>query len=173
MCGNSTGNRARSHHPAPCGATSSVAPYCLGACLLTRKNRFVRPNPLHLLEQCDGTIGKWYAMIAMALHTTGRNSPNAPAKIDLVPSRTNHFSCSGRRQNRKLQRLGCDARALSKCRHERWELTKWQRGMMLDVVHLRSSWEQLIKMATPTRWVLTSPKTASFRPIEYSLDTTA
>jgi hypothetical protein len=45
--------------------------------------------------------------------------------------------------------------------------------MMSNFVHLRSSWEQLVKMTTPTRGVLTSPKSASFRPIENTLDATA
>ena len=75
---------------------------------------------LHALEDIDGCVGKWSAMLPPAFHSARRNCPDPSLKADLVCGRQAHFAGPRGGQDQEFQRALADALTLAQVSNERW-----------------------------------------------------
>jgi hypothetical protein len=109
-------------------------------------------------------------LLAALFHAFCRDDPQLRPKIDFIPARTQGLANPAGRQNRELEGARSNTISSSDLLHERWDLRKWQRRVMLDATHVGAGRQQVVEMPTPLRRVLALAIAACFGPAQHTLD---
>src|SRR5665648_263071 len=88
-----------------------------------------------------------------------------------MPDGPQSFARARCSEDDELQRPRRDIRSLSKSCYEVRKLCERQRRMMTHLLDLRARRKKLVKVPSPSGWVLAIAISADLRPVEYAFDT--